>query len=176
MKTWIAFLRAINVGGHTVKMDRLKKLFEEIGFSNVATFIASGNVIFESKSAKSDALEAKIEKHLKSQLGYEVATFIRSSDELAEIADHNAFPDQEDGTLYVGFFKKTPNKAGQSKIMNMSSEADDFHFRGRELYWRCRVRSIDSEFSGAVCEKLLGMPATLRNMNTVRKIATKYSK
>ena len=61
MSKYIAFLRAINVGGHTVKMDVLRQLFESLGFANVETFIASGNVIFESKAGNVKALEKKIE-------------------------------------------------------------------------------------------------------------------
>jgi uncharacterized protein (DUF1697 family) len=65
MTRYFAFLRAINVGGgHVVKMDRLRQLFESLGFSNVETFIASGNVIFESSSRNAKNLEAKIEKAL----------------------------------------------------------------------------------------------------------------
>lgn len=61
MTKYIAFLRAINVGGHNVKMDELKKYFESLGFSNVETFIASGNVIFEASAKDAAKLEKKIE-------------------------------------------------------------------------------------------------------------------
>ena len=61
MPKYVAFLRAINVGGHLVKMDYLRTLFEALGFENVETFIASGNVIFDSKSKNTQALEKKIE-------------------------------------------------------------------------------------------------------------------
>ena len=64
MQKYIAFLRAINVGGHTVKMDRLREIFETMGFSNVETFIASGNVIFETKSKDVDSLVKMIKKKL----------------------------------------------------------------------------------------------------------------
>ena len=74
MPKYFAFLRAINVGGHTVKMDYLRALFEALGFANVETFIASGNVIFETKSKDTNALQREIEKHLHQALGYEVAT------------------------------------------------------------------------------------------------------
>ena len=83
---YVAFLRAINVGGrHLVKMDALRRLFEELGFTNVETFIASGNVVFESKSRSAASLEKAIEAHLQKSLGYEVKTFIRSESEVAEI-------------------------------------------------------------------------------------------
>ena len=76
MPKFIAFLRAINVGNHTVTMDQLRRLFEELGFTNVETFIASGNVIFDAKAKTVSSLEAKIEKHLEKVLGYEVSTMV----------------------------------------------------------------------------------------------------
>jgi uncharacterized protein (DUF1697 family) len=76
MSRCIAFLRAINVGGHTAKMDDLRQLFQSLGFSGVETFLASGNVVFEATSRNTKALEKKIEKKLQEALGYEVATFI----------------------------------------------------------------------------------------------------
>ncbi|NUO79794.1 DUF1697 domain-containing protein, partial [candidate division KSB1 bacterium] len=91
MPQYLAFLRAINVGGHTVKMDQLRRLFEALGFANVETFIASGNVIFTSPSKSTKALEKKIEKHLHESLGYEVATFIRTTAELAVVAQYKPF-------------------------------------------------------------------------------------
>jgi uncharacterized protein (DUF1697 family) len=75
MPRYVAFLRAINVGGRTVTMERLRALFSDIGFSNVETFIASGNVIFDSKSAAPTTLEKDIERQLEASLGYSVATF-----------------------------------------------------------------------------------------------------
>ena len=78
MTKYIAFLRSINVGGHTVKMDHLSKLFKALGFSSVETFIASGNVIFETTAKGTTILEKKIKEHLKKSLGYEVDTFLRT--------------------------------------------------------------------------------------------------
>ena len=89
MSRWIAFLRAINVGGHTVKMNHLRQLFESLGYSSVETFIASGNVVFEAASKNAGMLEKKIENGLREALDYEVATFIRTDAELADIANYN---------------------------------------------------------------------------------------
>ena len=89
MTRYIAFLRAINVGGHVVKMDALRGLFESLGFSNVETFIASGNVLFETNL--NGNLEKKIESKLREALGYDVATFIRTDAELKAIANYKAF-------------------------------------------------------------------------------------
>src|SRR5512141_1995213 len=95
MPKYVAFLRAINVGSHTVKMDQLRSLFEALKFANVETFIASGNVIFDVKTTNTQSLERKIEKHLEQSLGYEVVTFVRSIPELQEIANYRPFSTRE---------------------------------------------------------------------------------
>ena len=179
MPKYVAFLRAINVGGHTVKMDYLRGLFEALGFANVETFIASGNVIFDSPSRNSRTLERKIEASLELTLGYAVATFIRSTSELAEVANYKPFSEKElsaaGNTLYIGFMAASPSDAAKQKLLALPLKMDDFHLHGREVYWLSRAKFSDSEFSGARLEKTLGMPATLRNRTTVKKLAAKYS-
>ena len=174
MTRFIAFLRAINVGGHNVKMDRLRKLFESLGLSNVETFIASGNVIFDSPTKDAQTLEKKIESHLQKSLGYEVATFIRSVSELADIAYYQPFKLDEGSSLYIAFLPAPPNGEAQQKLMTFRTEVDDFHVHKREIYWLCRKKLSESAFSGALLEKTVGMPATLRNATTVKKLAAKY--
>jgi uncharacterized protein (DUF1697 family) len=179
MPKYVAFLRAINVGGHTVKMDHLRRLFEALEFTNVETFIASGNVIFDSTSKGAKALEKMIERHLQKALGYEVATFIRTTAELAAIADHKPFPNAElkveRNVLYIGFLADEPSGDAKQKVVSLRTESDDFHISGREFYWLCGKSISESEVSGAVLAKALGMQTTLRNSTTVRKIAAKYS-
>jgi uncharacterized protein (DUF1697 family) len=179
MPKYVALLRAINVGGHTVKMDHLRGLFEAMGFANVETFIASGNVIFDSKSGNTLTIERKIEKHLKEALGYEVTTFVRSIAELAAVAAYKPFSDgelnKEGHTLYIGFVLNSPDDQAQEKLLAYRGELDDLHIQGREVYWLCRTKMMDSKFSMALLEKVLGMRATFRNSTTVRKIAAKYS-
>jgi uncharacterized protein (DUF1697 family) len=179
MSRFIAFLRAINVGGHTVKMDYLRQLFESLEFSNVETFIASGNVIFESHAQKVQTLEKQIERHLQQLLGYEVATFIRSAPELATIANYRPFAPAEleaaGNFLYIAFLPAPPSSEAQQKLMAFQTEVDDFHSHGREIYWLCRKKLSESKFSGALLEKTIGMPATVRNSTTVKKLAAKYA-
>jgi uncharacterized protein (DUF1697 family) len=114
---YIAFLRAINVGGHTVKMETLRRLFEGLGFSDVETFIASGNVIFDSPIEETRSLEKKIEVHLKENFGYEVATFIRTPTELAEIINYRPFPPSEldsEGNLCISLFSTLSRRANRT--------------------------------------------------------------
>lgn len=171
----VAFLRAINVGGHTVKMDVLRGLFTQMGFTQVSTFIASGNVIFETPRSDLAGLEAQIEAHLAANLGYPVATFLRGAADLVEVAAFTAFPavdvEAEGFRVHAGFLKTEPDEQAIARVLALCSEVDEFTIHGRELYWLCRVRVSDSLVSGAALEKALQSPATLRNMTTVGKIA-----
>jgi len=175
---YIAFLRAINVGGHTVKMDALRGLFEALGFSAVETFIASGNVIFETPGGDPRALEARIAEHLRQSLGYPVVTFLRTSAELARIAAYQPFPPAElaqSGRVYVGFLPGPPPIERQQKLLDMRTPTDNFHFHAAELYWHSRTGLSESIFSGPLLEKILGLPVTVRNSTTVGKLAAKYA-
>jgi len=171
---YVAFLRAINVGGHVVKMERLRELFETLGVRGVETFIASGNVIFETRATDAAALELKIERLLEKELGYEVATFLRTTDELAAVATHVPFasPLPDGHALWVGFLKEEPGDERRAALLAHRSETDDLAVHGRELWWR-RVPGTDSKLTNARLERAVG-PATMRNVTTVRKLAAKY--
>jgi uncharacterized protein (DUF1697 family) len=177
MPRYIAFLRAINVGGRVVKMERLRELFESLGLSGVETFIASGNVIFETKAADAAALEARIERLLATELGYDVATFLRTTDELAAIAAHvpfaEAHPLPEGHALSVAFLKAAPDDARHAALLAHRSPTDELTVREREVWWWCRTRTSDSKLTNARLERAVG-PATVRNVTTVRKLAAKY--
>ena len=173
----IAFLRAVNVGGRVVKMADLKRIFESVGLSNVETFIASGNVVFETKSKDLAALERKIEKALQEGFGFKVDTFLRTEAEVAAIAAHQAFPQaaiDRAAAFNIGFLGNKLDATSQKKLMALRSHIDDLHVHEREVYWLCRVNQNDSKFSNAVLEKTLGGPSTIRGVNTVRKLAAKY--
>lgn len=174
---YFAFLRAINVGGHTVKMDQLRQLFESLGFANVETYIASGNVIFDGTNSEAGAIEREIAVNLHQALGYEVATFLRTGAELAAIAGYRAFPLAELDTaraLNIAFLSSTPDTAAQQRLMGLQTPIDEFHIHGREVYWLCRKKQSESTFSNAVLEKTIGKPSTLRTLNTIQKLAEKY--
>jgi uncharacterized protein (DUF1697 family) len=178
MPRYIAFLRAINVGGHVVKMERLRALFEDLAFSNVDTFIASGNVIFETHKKNAKPLEKLIESRLEQELGYEVATFLRSPAELQAIVNHEPFAreDMESAhALHVGFLRHAPSSEHHKRLISLSTQVDDFHVHGREFYWLCRVKLNESKVSGTVLGKALGIPTTTRNITMLRKLAAKFS-
>jgi uncharacterized protein (DUF1697 family) len=177
MTRYIAFLRAINVGGRNVKMDSLRRLFASFGFSEVETYIASGNVIFQAASGSTAALEEKIAASLYETLGFEVATFIRTDSELARIAQEIPFSAAEleaAAALTIAYLHVTLDERLERKLMGLKTDIDDFALQGREVYWKCIKKQSESKFSNAVLEKTLGMSATMRGINTVRKMAAKY--
>lgn len=179
MTRYVALLRAINVGGRTVTMERLRSLFESLGLGRVESFIASGNVIFETRARDAAVLERRIERHLAESLGFEVATFLRSPGELADVVAYEPFassrPAEPGHTLWVGFLRAAPSEEGRQKLLACRTDTDEFHSHGREAYWLRRTRLSDSTVTGARLEKALGMPTTWRNITTVRKLALKYA-
>jgi uncharacterized protein (DUF1697 family) len=175
MTKYIAFLRAINVGSHIVKMPQLKKLFEDLGFDEVSTFIASGNVVFEAEKQDVDKLERRIENHLEKELGYEVITFVRTAGELAKIAAAKPFGEPaEDEVVYVAFLSKTPDAAAKKRLDALCNEVDTVKVVKREAYWRRRVNAGESAVNSPAFEKALGMKATVRNISTAKRLAAKF--
>jgi uncharacterized protein (DUF1697 family) len=173
----IAFLRAINVGGHVVKMDELRRLFEKLGFANVETFIASGNVIFESKSRDAASMEKRIEAHLQKSLGYEVKTFVRTESEVAAVAGYQPFLPariKAAATFCVGFLAEPLAPEAVKAVMALRSQDDDFHVSGREVYWLSKKRQGEATFSNALLEKTLKTRSTFRGLKTVVKLAAKH--
>jgi len=178
MPKLVAFLRAINVGGHTVSMDTLRREFEAIGLKAVGTFMASGNVVFTAPPGKATALERKIEKRLHDSLGYEVRTFIRTEAEVAAIAGYKPFEEAQlrsAQAVNVAFLGDPLEPAAVKLLMAMRTPIDDFHVNGREMYWLCRKKQSESTFSNARFEKALGGRATFRGVKTIVKLAAKYS-
>jgi uncharacterized protein (DUF1697 family) len=158
-------------------MDVLRARFEGLGFSNVETFIASGNVIFEAASGGPAGLQKKIEADLLSSLGYEVCTFLRTDAEVAEVVAHRPFGTRKMAAaqaLNVAFLYKPAGARELRALAGLETPIDLFHAHGREVYWLCKKKQSESKFSNAVFEKTLGLRATFRNMNTVRRLAAKY--
>jgi uncharacterized protein (DUF1697 family) len=158
-------------------MSQLRELFEKLGFDEVKTFIASGNVVFSSKVKDTSQLESRIAKHLEASLGYEVDTFVRTAEEVATIGSAKVFP--EDGqmgvTIHVGFFKQKLAPEVARKFAAVYSDDDQFRVIGREYHWLCRVRTSDSKIWTRPEIKALRLPtSTMRNMTSVRKLIAQH--
>ena len=171
-----AFLRAINVGGHTVTMAKLRTIFQDLGYADVETFIASGNVMFTSGSKNVAAKEKRIAIRLEDELGYEVATFIRTAAELVAVADHRPFPEARTrgaGAYCIGFMAQPLDASGKRALNALTTEVDEFKTHGREVYWICKKRQHESKFGNVAFERATGAKITFRGAATVAKLAAK---
>ena len=175
---FVAFLRAINVGGHVVSMAKLRAQFEALGFEDVETFIASGNVVFSSPSKNAAALEKRIEDRLATALGYEVKTFLRTEAEVAAVAGYRPFTAarrKSAGALCVGFLAQPLDQSAVTALMALRTDNDDFHVNGREIYWICRTGQGASKFSNMLFERMVKARTTFRGMNTMTRLAAKLT-
>jgi uncharacterized protein (DUF1697 family) len=177
MPRYVAFLRAVNVGGRIVKMDVLRGRFEAAGFANVETFIASGNVIFDTRAKVGPVLEAKIEAALKNALGYDVPTFVRSLEDVVTAAERVPFPEKDvatAGALLVGLLKPPVDPAAQKRLDALDPSQHMFKIVGSELYWLCKVKQSETKLTPGQIERALGGPTTMRSMTSIGKLAARH--
>jgi uncharacterized protein (DUF1697 family) len=177
MVNYAAFLRGINVGGRTAKKAQLTAAFESLGFEDVSTFRASGNVIFEAPG-RAKPKGSEIEKALQSELGFEVAVFLRSADQLAKVADFEPFTAKQrkasTGKLQVAFLLKRPSKGKAKEALGLAGPKDPLAIEGTELFWLPAGNMRDSELNLRKLEALIG-PWTMRTMGTTEQMAAKLS-
>ena len=177
MDRYVAFLRGMNLGNRRIKNDELRAEFEALGFEDVATFRASGNVIFSAPKQSEGALTKTIEGGLGEALGYEVPVFLRGCAEVAAIAAQEPFDAKQveasKGKLQVTLLPKKPSAAARKKVLALATDEDSLAIEGRELFWLPSGGTIDSELDLKAIEKALGK-GTQRTMGTIEQIAAKH--
>jgi len=176
---YIAFLRAVNVGGHNkIKMDDLKKLFISLGYKNVETVIQSGNVIFEAPEKSVKAITAKIEKKLNEFMKKDIAVFVRTHSELSKIVKSNPFgkikADDKIKT-YVFFLYNEPERELKLPLESLNKEVNVFKKTSLNLFMLVKKIPGKASSPNDFIEKTFGVPATARNWNVVCNIADKAS-
>ncbi len=178
MPRYVAFLRAVNVGGsRTVKMDVLRHVFIAIGFTGVVSYIASGNIIFEAPVRSVAHLELRIERALLEALDYEVTPFVRTGRELSRIAAFQPFPASRIGEgdqLGVIFLSAPPDPRVIAALEGVASGMEEFRASDREIYWLRHTASQPATYAAVPLDKVLSGPFTIRSINTVRNIAEKF--
>jgi uncharacterized protein (DUF1697 family) len=165
---YAAFLRAINVGGRRITGPDLCAPFTALGLSEVNSFRASGNVVFD---APRKPAEGRIEQQLGKELGYEVGVFLRSRAEILELADLEPF--EPNAKFHVMFLKSLPSPAKQRSVLEHATDEDRLALGDSELFWRPRGRMTDSELDLKAIGELVGTN-TMRTNGTVAQIAAKY--
>ena len=165
-----AFLRAINVGGRNVAMAELRRVFEGLGFKKSRPSLPAGTLSSRPTHRICEPSSFAIEDSLRQSLGYEVSTFLRTEEELAAIAKYEPFKKshlKDAQALNVGFLVEPPGPAAKKLIAAFKSQIDDFHVRGREVYWLSQTKQSDSKFNNVRFEKMLNARATWRGINTI---------
>jgi uncharacterized protein (DUF1697 family) len=178
MARYVAFLRGMNLGNRRLKNPELKAEFEHLGFEEVATFRASGNVIFTAGGRPGEAaLATKVEAGLADGLGYEVPVFLRAAAEVAAIAALEPFPAKavaaSKGKPQVSLLAKKPSAKVRDSVLALASGEDRLAFEGRELYWLPSGGILESRLDLKAIEKALGKD-TRRTLGTIEQIAAKY--
>ncbi len=164
MGSFIALLRAVNVGGTgKLPMSELKTMCEELGFADVRTFIASGNVVFASRKSES-AIKSALEKRLHAYAGAPVGVLVRSAAEMAQVAADNPFPKAAPNRTVAIFLDKTPPA---DVLAGLRGQKDEEVRLGR--------REIYVHYGQGMATSKLVIPAakagTARNMNTIATLA-----
>ena len=178
MTRYAAFLRGINVSGRRISGEELRACVERLGFRDVATFRASGNVILTDEAgAEPEAVASRIQRGLAEALGYEVPTFLRTAREVRAIARHEPFAAAavaaSDGKLQVALLLRKPSATARRKAVALGSDRDRLALRGRELYWLPSGGILDSSLDRSALASLLGT-TTMRTKGTIDLLAAKH--
>lgn len=172
MVTYIAFLRGINSGlNPTIKMDVLRKVFEGLGFQNVKTVIASGNLIFDTEATKENELEKTIEEALPKTIGFASATIVYKLADLKRLANLDAFKGVKTTPttrLFVTFVKKPPKTSQKLK----GNGFEMIRKSGRALFSVLDLAGTTPDLM-KLLDKEFGKTNTTRSWKTIEKILQK---
>jgi len=179
VRRYVAFLRGVNLGpNRRIEGEKLREEFERLGFEDVSTFRASGNVVFgvEGKDREA-ALRERIEARLEEGCGFPVTVFLRSDEEVAAIAASKPFDPEtleaSKGKLQVSLLMRRPSATARKKILALATDDDLLAIERRELYWLPSGGTIDSTLDLKAIERIVG-PDTRRTMGTIEQMAKKY--
>lgn len=165
MPQYVAFLRAINVGGRFLKMAELAEHVRSLGHAHVKTYINSGNVLFQSRQLSTERLAASLEDGLEPLLGFRSEAFVRTVPQLQAVAARAVALRGRigpDGDINVAFLQRPLTADDEAAIAPLRNAQDDFALDGHELYWLCQSKQSDSKFSNGVLERKLRTRTTFR--------------
>ena len=175
MPCYIALLRGINVGGKTLKMEKLRASCDELGFGSVRTYIQSGNVLFESAGKSPVAIIKRVEEKILADFGFAVQVFLRTDKELADVVERNPFPRDKkiDQTkLHVTFLLQDAPASTAAVLESLAVGAERYHVSGREIFLYCPNGYGASKLANPFIERKLRVPATTRNWKSVNTLLT----
>ena len=171
--TFVALLRGVNVGGNNmINMKSLKASFEKMGFSDVSTYINSGNIIFRSKEADARKLEKKIEQMLLKEYQLDSKVVLRSFPEMAKLV--KSLPKNWDGDsrwrFYVIFLRHTIDSEDIVSDLPLNAEMEEVLYRPGTLLWSALVSELTRSKMAKVTTSKMYKETTVRNLNTTNKL------
>lgn len=172
MKTYIALLRGINVGGkNMLPMKDLVAVLESLGLQNIKTYIQSGNVVLQTKAADTAKLANTISAAIRKSYGFAPQVLLLASSALEEAIKANPYPAAEaaPNTLHVAFLAAIPPNLDLDALERIRAASERFQLAGNVLYLHAPEGIGRSKFAASM-ERLLGVPATSRNWRTVCKL------
>ncbi len=172
MKNYIALLRGINVSGQKkIKMADLRESLEKNGFSQVRTYIQSGNIIFKSKVSSREQLQNKLQDVILKDFGFEVPTLIMTEEALELILNANPFSTEtETKGLYFVLLKKPADEQLVGEFNKITYDKEDFHITDSCVYLNCKAGYGKAKLNNNLIEQKLQVQATTRNLKTVQKL------
>jgi len=172
--TYIALLRGINVGSHKkIMMEDLKALYEQMHFRSVATYIQSGNVIFNAEKESQDELTSLIETAIERKYGFFVPVIIRTREEMQQVQADNPFLSDSNTSrekLHVTFLDKIPEQGLLNAAARLDYSPDRYIVQGRDVFVYCPEGYGGTKIDNSFFENRLKVKATTRNWKTVLKL------
>lgn len=176
MPTYIGFLRAVNVGGRKVPMAELRSHVEQAGFTEVATYIQSGNLRVASTLRSAAKVESRLEQVVSDAFGFEVPTIVRSPGQLkALVAADPKSPLGKDAQHYVAFLRDVPSQTASTALTDWDVEGERLTLDGRDLHLWLTKPSHQAKATNARIEKIAGTVATSRGWKVVRALADTWA-
>ena len=174
MPIYIAMLRGINVSGYKIiKMERLRAALASLGFSDVKTYIQSGNVVFKSATASTSSLEKKIAGEILEAFGFAIPVAVRTPGELGAVLKNNPLlepPGLEEARLHVSFLSEPAPKSAAEILKPLAAKSERFAVCGQEIYLYCPDGYGETQLSNSAIEKKLSVQASTRNWKTVNTL------
>jgi uncharacterized protein (DUF1697 family) len=174
MTTYISILRGINVSGQKlIKMDALRKLYENLGFQNITTYVQSGNVIFTDKNIDVSKLEHEISRQIEKDFEFDVPVIVLTIDKLKQIIDNNPFVKDSDKNhtfLHVTFLSSKPNIYYYKQIEDKKLGGEEIFFSDQAVYLYCPNGYGRTKLNNNFLEAKLKVGATTRNWKTTNEL------
>lgn len=168
MATYVALLRAINVGGRrSVAMADLRTIVTEAGGQDVQTYIQSGNVVFDHSSRSPSTLTIELEERIEAATGFAVPVTLRTASQIDKVVQANPFPDAPPAQLAVSFLHDQPAAGATDRLDPAKFAPDAFVLAGRDVYLHLPNGFGRAKLPGALD---VVAPGTARNWNTVVKL------